>query len=406
VRLKSKTKLGHGLWLVFLLGFFVMSQPAAAQSDGSEAKPYAKLDRQSVTYRGPLDRKAKELPEGVAPIGIILALSGPGQAEGKALLAAAQIALEEEQARGTLADGRKLTLVARDESGPWGQASSEILKLVDEDHALVVLTSANGNTAHQADQLANKISFPILTLASDPTTTEANVPWLFRLGPSDTDQVRAFCQRIYTELGLHYVLLIVQSDHDGRIGGGEFEKAARELGANPPEKVEIASSPASLESLSASIGAKNPDAIVVWTDANLARKLLPAIRKDTAGASVFLCQKAAQFAGEDAELGRMFTVGSVQMQQKASANNFEQTYRARTGASPGSDAVEVYEAVHLVADGLRRVGANRILLREFFATLGKTADAAGAISFDPAGNSTQKFAVVELSAAAAVASHP
>ena len=165
-------------------------------------KPYATLDRQSVAYRGPAHATEKDLPDGAAVIGLILPLKGPQQLEGKALLAAAQLAIEEEQAVGPLADGRRLGLVARDESGPWGQASTEILKLIEQDHALAILTSANGTSAHLAEQIANKISIPILTLSSDPSTTQANVPWLFRLGPSDTDQARAFCQRIYSDLGL------------------------------------------------------------------------------------------------------------------------------------------------------------------------------------------------------------
>jgi ABC-type branched-subunit amino acid transport system substrate-binding protein len=391
--------------LVLLVGLFSLNLRSDAQSPLGEMKPYAKLDREGVTYRGPADAKAKELADGIATIGVILPLSGQAQSEGKAILAAAQIALEEEQARGPLPDGRRLNLVAREESGPWGQATSEVLKLIDQDHALVVLTSANGNTAHQADQIANKISFPILTLSSDPTTTQANVPWLFRLGPSDTDQARAFCHRIYEELRLRNVLLITQADHDGRIGGHEFEKAATELGANAPARLELASSMMNFEPVSATIRAKHLDAIVMWTDSRLATELVPVIRKAASLSPIFLCQKAAQVAREDSG-EQLFTVGSAQIPTGGTAGTFEQLYRARTGASPGIAAIETYHAVHLVAAGLRCVGANRVLLRDYFATLTKGADARQALSFDPAGNRTQKFAVVELSPVAAAEHHP
>ena len=70
-----------------------------------------------------------------AVIGMILPLQGPQRAEGQVLLAAAQLAIQEEQARGPLPDGRRLDLVVRDESGQWGQASTEILKLFDQNHA-------------------------------------------------------------------------------------------------------------------------------------------------------------------------------------------------------------------------------------------------------------------------------
>jgi hypothetical protein len=48
------------------------------------------------------------------------------------------------------------------------------------------------------------------------------------------------CQQIYAQLGLQKVLLIAQTDHDSRIGGAEFEKAAREFGTTPPECLGIA----------------------------------------------------------------------------------------------------------------------------------------------------------------------
>src|SRR5271165_3296088 len=215
-------------WIALSIALFTAAHRTVAQSDSPAPKPYATLDRQSVTYLGPIRATERDLPDGVAVIGMILPLRGPQQTEGQAILAAARLALEEEQALGPLPDGRKLALVARDESGPWGQASTEILKLIEQDHALTLLTSANGNSAHLAEQIANKIGIPILTFSSDPTTTQTNVPWLFRLGPSDIDQAHVFCHRIYTQLRLQKVLLIVQMDHDGRIGGAEFEKAAKE----------------------------------------------------------------------------------------------------------------------------------------------------------------------------------
>lgn len=395
--------------LLLLVGVFATGSPLLAQSDNSLTKPYATLDRQAVTYRGPVGTTEKDFPRGVAVIGAILPLQGSQQAEGRALLAAAQMALEQEQARGPLPDGRKLALVVRDESGPWGQASSEILKLIEQDHALVLLTSASGSIAHQAEQLANKISFPILTLASDPTTTQANVPWLFRLGPSDADQARAFSRRIYTELGLQRVLLIAQTDHDGRIGSAEFEKAARELKVPVPELLDVSPSTFNPVPVGEVIQAKAPDAVVVWTDTALARELLAVVHKLRPSTPVFMCTKAAQL-GNDGQngntstatteakqnLGEWFTIAASPAREEATWREFEESYRARTGSAPGIAAFQAYEAVHMIAAGLRATGTNRVLLRDYFASQGKFHDIAGIVPFDPAGNRVGEFALVKL----------
>jgi len=67
--------------------------------------------------------------------------------------------------------------------------------LIAEERVAALITSSDGNIAHQAEQIANKIGIPIVTLASDATTTQINIPWIFRLGPSDEDQARAIASR-------------------------------------------------------------------------------------------------------------------------------------------------------------------------------------------------------------------
>ena len=388
---------------------FATGSPLLAQSVDSGTKPYATLDRQAVAYRGPVGLPEKDFPAGVAVIGAILPLQGPQRAEGKGLLSAMQMALEEEQARGPLPDGRKLALAVRDESGPWGQASSEILKLIEQDHALVVLTSANGSIAHQAEQIANKISFPILTLASDPATTATNVPRVFRLGPSDADQARAFCRRIYGELGLRKVLLVAQKDHDGRAGSSEFEKAARELKVAAPDLLEVSPADFNTETVGTAVRVKEPQAVVVWTDAGLAKELLAVLHKSRPSVPIFLCTKAAPpgmesqsgialiaDATEKQESGGLFTVVTLSARQGVARRDFEQRYQARAGSAPGIAAFQTYEGVHLIAAGLRAAGANRELLRDYFASAGKYHDTAGVVPFDPAGNRVEEFAIVKI----------
>ncbi|MGB7846473.1 MAG: ABC transporter substrate-binding protein [Candidatus Acidiferrum sp.] len=383
-------------WLLLSLATAAACSPVFSQSDPVATQPYATLDRQSVSYLGPARAPEKDLPDGVAVIGMILPLKGPQQFEGKAILAAAQLSLEAEQSLGPLADGRKLALVARDESGPWGQASSQILALVEQDHALTILTSTNGNSAHLAEQIANKIGFPILTLSSDPATTQTNIPWLFRLGPSDTDQARAFCQRIYGQLRLQKVLLIVQMDHDGRIGGAEFEKAAKDFHATAPARLDLAASAPNLESVAEILKTKSPDAIVIWTDSLLAGELLPLLHKMRPSTPVFICQKAAQLGDDVESSSQLFTVDSLQKGQEAARDKFQQLYLAQTATTPSIAAAEAYEAVHLIAAALRGAGANRVQLRDYFANSGKFHNAAGIVRFDPAGNSLQEFAIVKL----------
>ncbi len=353
-----------------------------------------------------------------AVIGMILPLQGTQRAEGEVLLAAAQLAIQEEQARGPLPDGRRLDLVVRDESGQWGQASTEILKLFDQNHALVIVTSSNGTSAHLAEQIATKLSIPILTLSSDPTTTETNVPWLFRLGPSDIDQARAFCQRIYTSSnditadslgpGHQRVLLVSQDDHDGRTGAAEFEKVAKRFGAIPPTRFELNNSPQSLRTLQDLLRTTEQDAVVVWTDAPLADAVLSLIRSSRPSTPIFLSRKAAQLDAASVRpvpsnqstqapiATALFTVDAPLPMPNAAPGTFGQRYFEQTGMAPSLAAYDAYEAVRLLAAALRVTGANRVLLRDYLANQGSGQESGTSMPFDPAGNSLREFSVVHL----------
>jgi branched-chain amino acid transport system substrate-binding protein len=397
--------------MLLFIGLIACAVPIAAQTVPATAKPYATLDREAVTYRGPGRESEKNLPQGVAAIGLILPLQGRQEAEGKALLAAAQLALEEEQAAGPLPDGRRLILAARDESGPWGQASSEILKLIEQDHSLALITSANGGIAHQAEQISNKLGVPILTLASDPTTTEVNMPWLYRLVPSDVDQARMFAQRIYAELGFRRVLVISQTDHDGRTGSNEFEKARRSLQMPAPDRLELALAASVTEpkTLADRIRTTNPQAVVLWTDAELAAPLLPSLRQTVPGVSLFVCTKAAQ-SGFDAsaEISSALQTNETRGEsgtwavaprpdvQNEEKRAFNERYISRTGTAPGYGAFQIHDAVRMIATSLRSAGTNRVLLRDSLASGARFHGLAVTYSFDSAGNLTQEFAIVQI----------
>jgi ABC-type branched-subunit amino acid transport system substrate-binding protein len=385
-----------GISIILLFAFLEGAVPASAQTGSEAVKPYATLNREGVAYRGPAISAEKELSDSGtgAVIGLVVPMKGAQQEEGKALLAAAQLAIEQEQLAGPLADGRALKLAVRDESGPWGQASMEILKLFEQDHALAIITSANGTSAHLAEQIANKISVPILTLASDPTTTEANVPWLFRLGPSDSDQAHAFCQRIYADLRLRKVLLVVQADHDGRTGAAEFEKAAKAMNGPAPLRFELTDLTETAESFRAALQKNDPDAVVIWTDEPVADALMTLVENVRPSTPVFLCRKAAQLRALGMGSQQFFTTDSRTSHAAGNSNPFQQAFLKKTGTNPGLAASDMYQAVRMLASALRATGVNRVLLRDYLAN--QAPQEGKVMPFDPAGNNLQEFTIVKI----------
>lgn len=388
-------------------GLLIASLFAAAEVSGQTAAPYAEIDPRAVSYVGPGRDAAHDLPGTEIKIGLIVPLQGPREAEGKALQVAAQLAVDDEAAI-PFPHHRRLALVVRDESGPWGRASSEIVRLVFEDRAVALLTSAEGGTAHLAEQVGNKIGIPILTLSSDATTTQINLPWIFRLGPTDAAEARAFARDIYDQRKLSHIVLVTEENHDGRVGGEEFEKAAQHFRAsNPPARVAFSTSPSSFETLAGQIAALHPEALVLWTGPESAAALMPSLSETLPAIPIYLCSKAAQSFGEagpgercrtcpaSAATGGVWTVSPAPT-ASADREAFERKYRQRAGVGPSATAAEAYDAVRLLAAALRESGPNRARLRDALVKQPTFSGVAGPIAFDGAGNNQAEVKLVPL----------
>ncbi len=375
---------------------------AVAQQPGSPA-PYATLDHSRIAYAGPDRADSRDLKGPEVRIGLIAPLRGPRQSEGEALVLAARLAIEDLAARQD--GGPRLELVVGDESGPWGRASSELVRLITDRDALAVVTSAEGSTAHLAEQVGNKLSVPILALATDSTTTEINMPWIFRLSPDDRAEAGAFAQVIYRERGYQRVLLVSERDHDGRLGGTAFERAASKLGASPPERVDIDAQNPDLAGTFAAIQSRlgtgvathesapkntTAQAVVVWTGASIASELVRAVRQVDASVPVFLCEKALSPAtGKTEGVWTLARPGA----DEATRESFAGRFRSRAGTPPGPEAAAAYDAVMLIGKAFAHSGANRARLRDELARFVGFAGISGRVSFDGAGNNVAAIQV-------------
>jgi branched-chain amino acid transport system substrate-binding protein len=355
--------------------------------------PYAVIPRDAVNYSGP-DRDASHDLQGIEiKIGLLAPLTGLRQNEGKALLQAAQLAVQDEAAI-PFPGGRRLSIVARDQSDSWGRATNEIVRLVFDDQVAALLTSLDGDSAHLAEQVGNKVGIPIVTLSTDPSTTQINLPWIFRLAPTDTQQAGEFARDIYIERRLKKVILITESNHDGRVGCEEFQKAAHSRRAPPVDSIEIDPAASNLDSTVSQVMAAKPEAMVFWTGSRTASRLLPLFLKAFPSAQFYLSQEAAQTL-PSASLPNVWIVGPGLIENPL-RESFEKRYRARTGDRPTPAAAQAYDAVRILAASLRLSGPNRARLRDALAALSDYHGASGAVAFDHAGNDVSGFTLSRL----------
>ncbi|HUY82759.1 MAG TPA: ABC transporter substrate-binding protein [Acidobacteriaceae bacterium] len=398
--------LRHVLGLACGLALLGAATPLRAQENAPPA-PYDSIGANGVTYDGPGRDAAFDLRGSTIHIGILAPIHGPQKADGEAIIAAARIAIQD-ASRKPLPGGRHLALSIADESvPPWGLLGDEIIHLVMQDKVAAIVTGADGVAAHLSEQIGNKIGVATLTLSGDDTTTEINMPWIFRMGPSDAQQAQGMARNIYQVHGYRRVLLVSGQGHDGQIASKEFLKEVHKLGAPAPASVVINPLQLDASALLSIIQAKAPQAIVFWTLPENGKELIHAIRAEGCHTPIYLSQKTAQ-AGSGLGLplrsaeklkdpaGMYFYTVDSRQAESPLRKDFVQRYQLATGTLPSPVAAEAYDAVRLVAQAIRKAGPNRARVRDRISTARNLAGVSGTITFDDQGNNRTETYLVRL----------
>ncbi len=408
---RSQDRVASSLIATTMLAFLLMpvaTLQAAAQSK-AKAAPYDSIATDGENYAGPARGSTWDETGSTVYIGLLAPMHGPGMAEGEALVAAARMALEYSTQR-PLPGGRHVELAIGDESGPaWGHVSDVILHLVLQQDVVALITSSDGTDTHVSEQVGNRIGVPILTLSNDATTTQIDIPWIFRLGPSDLQQAQSIAQNIYRKRGLNKVMVIFAGDHDGRGGVAAMRQAARSLNAAVPKELALDPLRPDLTSVVRQIQAGSPQAIVLWTRADVAQRLLPMLRAAGISIPVYFSQQAAQAGsgltltptggnGEDDSNSLSVWTITERAEDAAMGKSFATRYFQQTGRPPSAAAAEAYDAVCLTVRALRAAGPNRARMRDQLARTRDYSGASGTIRFDHEGNNTTQVHLVALRA--------
>jgi len=359
--------------------------------------PYASIATDGESYAGAGRTAANDLTGQVVRIGMLAPLHGARKAEGDAMVAAAEIALQD-AGGDTLPGGRRVALALRDESGPsWGVVSDAVIHLVMEDDVVAMITSTSGADAHLCEQVGNRLGLPVLTLAADATTTQIDIPWIFRMGSSDVDEAQVMAQNIYREHGLTKVMLITEQEHDGRRGVAAMEKAAVALGGAAPESVTLDPLRVDVGFVVKKIVAEQPQAVVIWTDAETAGTLMRAMKAVKVKTICFFSEDAAQTSyGMDAANAMGAWTVAAEGEGVPARQSFARRYRQATGIAPSAAAMESYDAVAMTIRALRVAGANRARVRDELARVQNFAGVSGRISFDREGNNRAAVHLVRM----------
>jgi branched-chain amino acid transport system substrate-binding protein len=328
--------------------------------------PYYDFNKAGSGFNGP----GRELPDPVGLTSVRIGVLAPGKdAEGLQMRAGVRLALEEINRRGGY-KGIPFEMVFRPDDGPWGMAAKQVVDFAYDDKVWAIIGGLDGQRAHLAELVVSKAWIPVVTpTASDLSIDYANVPWIFRCAPADSDQAELLLDFVHSQ-GYKHVVALTEAQRDGQTGFQRLRDAAgrRNIQLEAHWQFPTGSPEAVIPRL---LGSES-DALLLWGSPGPSLTLLRAIR--AAGIHIPVLGPASlanyEIPADSAWMGELVVAAPYDLSQmNPELLEFSERFKAVTGVPPTPTALLSYDAALLVAQAVRAAGLNRMRIRDELARM-------------------------------------
>jgi len=301
-------------------------------------------------------------------IGFLGPLEGsPIKPLGEQMLNGCKLAIEEANKNG-LYNGIPFKLMIHNDVGLWGAAANEVVKM-DDEKVWAFLGSIDDIVSHVALRATLKAEIMMVNSGDpDPTYTETNIPWMIRVISDDRQSGYALATYIF-EIKKHKRVAVIRTNSRyGRVGVMEYSGVATRLGHPMMMEERFNEGETDFKMQLENIKRMNPDGILIWGNAIESGFIVKQIRDLGIKVPIYASDRVVsdeflKIAGEAAE-------GIVSTSQyDPNANNpklkdFKAAYLKRFGIKPNVFATHAYDGMNLIIAAIRKVGLNRVLIRD------------------------------------------
>jgi branched-chain amino acid transport system substrate-binding protein len=286
-------------------------------------------------------------------------------------------------------NGRPFQLIVRSMEGLWGTGSKEAVNLIFEEDVWAIVGSHDGRNAHIVEQVATKARIVFLSAwASDPTLSQAFVPWYFSCVPNDIQQADALINEIYNKRKYNNVAALSDSSYDSKLAIKSFVKKTKSEGKKDPSQFFYDNTSHDFTDLLNDINKLKADCIILFGQPSTSMRLIQQIKAKKIDQPVF-CSLATQDENQlsDQEFKNyenVFFVSSVQW-SGSTGIDFRKEYRIKYGNTPGPVAAYAYDGMSLLIEAIRIAGLDREKIQKSIKET-KFEGVTGLIQFDDKGN--------------------
>ena len=325
-------------------------------------------------------------------VGVLGAETGELSEYGLKTLKGVQLAVDEINAAGGI-NGQSLEIVHYDTVSSMKGTLSAVDSFIGEGVAAII-GSATNEVTFSASKIFNDRQ-TILISAGTRRRIGDTGPYMFRTTLSDDIAVDELIDYCISKLGIKKFALFSSMNNDYSITlTGLFKRSILNKGGEIVEDVflwseltaNISKEDSSIESQVRKIKSKSPEAVVYTGDPVEGVKIAKEMRKQgikvpmIGGEDLYIDNFLRD--GKDAVLGTIVYSGFYGNSDSPHTKKFADSYKKKTGESPDRIAALGYEALMLVAEGLRKTKSMRPThIRDSLSAIRDFRSVTGAVSF-------------------------
>jgi branched-chain amino acid transport system substrate-binding protein len=298
----------------------------------------------------------------------------------------------------------RVEMAARTTEGPWGAGSKASVGLIYEDSAVALLCALDGRNAHLAEQVAAKTHVACIeTMATDPTLTQAYVPWFLRCVPSDDQQATAIVKLIGKNGGGKTAILCTGA-YDSRMAVHSFIKILAREGSSPVI-LEVNEGEEAGTKFSGMIREKKINHLVIPFHSTGIENLVTLLREEMPDLSIYGTHAffAASWPGAAHWQNQegIYLV-STTLPRSEKGELFTRSFLERYGYSPGVAAAYAYDGMQLILNAILSEGNDPEAIQRYIRDIRFEDGVTGPISFDELGNRKDAVRIIRLSGGKAI----
>ena len=295
--------------------------------------------------------------------------------------------------------GLPIELINRSMEGPWGTGSKQAVNLIFDDNVWAIMGSHDGRNAHLVEQVTTKARVVFLSAwASDPTLSQAFVPWFFSCVPNDLQQASSLIDEIYGKRKLTEIVLVADTGYDSKFALNSFLKMAKLAGKPDPLQFFYNNSSIDFAGLIDQINKAGVKGVVLLGQPAASLRIIEQIRNIKTDKQIF---GSLSVLGErdltDQSLKNYEGVALISPGDLFLSNGsvFSKEYKKMYGRFPGAAAAFSFDVTNLLIEAIRSAYPDREKVQKSLALI-HYQGVTGLIQFDEKGNRIGTPGLIEI----------